>query len=228
MLASPYLMLILVLYVTFSLIGTVLFYKVITLGPGLAPGGLLVLPLVLMIEDVVAEVYGYRISRLLLWYVLLSIFLFAFISWLIIKIPSPTYWHGAEAFKTVFNPIIKSSLSLILALFVIRFLNIYLIAKTKIFVRGRYFWIRSIFSTLIGSLVGLFLLFGIAFFHGMPLSDIFNLSLTDYAVRALYAVFGGGPAWLLVIFLKKKEQVDVYDNLTNFNPFKIGLSDNKN
>ena len=52
-----------------------------------------------------------------------------------------------------------------------------------------------------------------------------KLILTDYFVRFLYAMLGGGPAWLFVIFLKKRENTDVYDVGTNFNPFKLTLKD---
>ena len=65
MLGSPYLLFLIVLYVTFNLLGTTLIYKLVVVGPGLAPGGLFVLPFVLLIEDVIAEVYGYAISRLI-------------------------------------------------------------------------------------------------------------------------------------------------------------------
>src|SRR3990167_4365545 len=92
-----------VLYVTFSLLGTVLLYKLVEVGPGLAPGGLFFLPFVLLIEDVVAEVYGYKISRLLLWFVFLSMVIFTAGTALIIHLPSPSYWHLQPDFNQVFD-----------------------------------------------------------------------------------------------------------------------------
>ena len=222
---SPYLIFLIVLYVTFSLLGTVLLYKLVVVGSGMAPGGLFVLPFVLLIEDIVAEVYGYKISRLLLWFVFLSMIIFTTGALIIIHLPSPTYWHLQSSFDAVFDPMLRGAPSLILALMVSRFINIFLITKLKILVKGKYFWLRSIFSTLLGSAIGLIIAFGLAYGTSVSLVSFEKLILTDYFVRFLYAMLGGGPAWLFVIFLKKKESIDVYDVGTNFNPFKITLKD---
>lgn len=222
---SPYLLLLIVLYVTFSLLGTVLLYKLVVVGPGLAPGGLFVLPFVLLIEDVVAEVYGYKISRVLLWFVFLSMIVFTVSALIIVHLPSPTYWHLQPAFNEVFDPILRGAPSLLLALFVSRFTNIYMITKLKILVNGRFFWLRSIFSSSLGGFLGLIIAFGLAFGNGISLAGLEKLILTDYSVRLLYAVLGGGPAWLLVIFLKSKENIDIYDVGTNFNPFQFTIKD---
>ena len=222
---SPYLIFLIVLYVTFSLLGTVLLYKLVVVGSGMAPGGLFVLPFVLLIEDIVAEVYGYKISRLLLWFVFLSMIIFTIGALIIIHLPSPAYWHLQSSFDAVFDPMLRGAPSLILALMVSRFINIFLITKLKILVKGKYFWLRSIFSTLLGSAIGLIIAFGLAYGTSVSLVSFEKLILTDYFVRFLYAMLGGGPAWLFVIFLKKKESIDVYDVGTNFNPFKITLKD---
>lgn len=222
---SPYLLFLIVLYVTFSLLGTVLLYKLVVVGPGLAPGGLFVLPFVLLIEDIVAEVYGYKISRLLLWFIFLSMVVFTAGVLLIIHLPSPAYWHLQSNFNNVFDPILRGAPSLVIALMASRFINIFLITKLKILVRGKYFWIRSIFSTLLGGAIGIIIAFGLAYGASVPLAGIEKLILTDYFVRFLYATLGGGPAWLFVIYLKKKEKIDVYDIGTNFNPFKLSLKD---
>lgn len=224
---SPYLLFLIILYVTFNLLGTVLLYKLVVVGPGMAPGGLFVLPFVLLIEDIVAEVYGYKISRILLWFTFLSMAVFTIGSLLIIHLPSPSYWHLQSSFNNVFNPILRGAPSLIVALSVSRFINIFLITKLKILVKGKYFWLRSIFSALLGGAIGLVIAFGLAYGTSVPLVGIEKLILTDYLVRLLYALFGGGPAWLVVIFLKKRENVDVYDIGTNFNPFKLTIKDEK-
>jgi len=222
---SPNLLFLIVLYVTFNILGTALIYKLVVVGPGLAPGGLFVLPFVLLIEDVVAEVYGYKISRLLLWLILLSSIVFTAGALIIIHLPSPVYWHFQPDFNAVFDPILHGAPAFMVAILISRFINIFLITKLKILVKGRFFWLRSIFSTMIGGFIGVIIAFSLAYGASVPLSGIEKLILTDYSVRFLYAVIGGGPAWLLVIYLKNKEKIDVYDVGTNFNPFKLSVKD---
>jgi len=71
----------------------------------------------------------------------------------------------------------------------------------------------------------LFILLGIAYSNSVPFSEIKKIFVTDYAIRVLYAVFGGIPAAYIVGYIKKKYGIDVYDHNTNFNPFKMSLND---
>jgi uncharacterized integral membrane protein (TIGR00697 family) len=222
---AQFLMLFTMLYVTFNLVGCALLYKVITVGPGIAPGGIFFLPLVLLIEDIVAEIYGYKISRALLWYILLSSLIFSACTVAIVQLPSPEFWHLDSSYHAVFDPLLRGGPALFVAVLIGRFINIYALTKSKILVRGRYFWIRSVLSTSIGGFVALSLLCGLAYSNSVPFSGIEKLFITDYSIRVLYAVLGGIPAALIVIYIKKNYGIDTYDYDTNFNPFKLSLED---
>ncbi len=223
--STQFIMLFTMLYVTFNLVGCALLFKLVKIGPGLAPGGIFFLPLVLLIEDIVAELYGYKISRALLWYVLFSSIIFSICVLVVIRLPSPEYWHHGEAYHTVFDPLLRGGIALFLAISVGRFLNIYALTKMKILVNGRFFWIRSVLSTAIGGLVALLILFSLAYGDSVPFSGIEKLFITDYSIRLLYAVFGGIPAAFIVSYLKKRYGIDIFDYNTNFNPFKLSLED---
>lgn len=225
MCGSPIFLLLVILHITFSLVGTVLLYKLVAVGPGLAPGGLFVLPFVLLIEDIIAEVYGYKIARLLIWFLFLSMFVFTASALIIIHLPSPSYWNLQSSFDQVFNPITVAAPSLIAGLFISWFINIYGITKLKILFKGKLFWLRSIASSLIGGLICVFVVFGITYGHSISEENLHRLFLTDIFVRTIYAIFGSGPASLMVQFVKRKEKIDVYDVSTNFNPFKLNIKD---
>jgi hypothetical protein len=47
------------------------------------------------------------------------------------------------------------------------------------------------------------------------------LILSAYLYRILYAIIVVGPAAIVTKLLKSSEKIDVYDNKTNFNPFKM-------
>lgn len=214
------------LYVTFTLIGCPVLYKLIKIGFITAPGGLLPLPIVLLLEDIIAEVYGYRISRILLWYLLTSMLLFIFFITFIINLPSPGYWHNEAAFHTVLGPLSSGVPIMVFGIFCGRFSNLFVITKLKIFTRGKYFWLRSIFSCLVGDIVALTIIYNLAFWS-LPFSAKLHLFLSDMSVRVGYSIIGGFLGTYFVNFLKKKEGIDVYDLTTNFNPFKLNLNDKK-
>jgi len=223
---SPYFLLLIILNITFMLSNLVLTFKLVDIGPMLAPGSLFVLPVSLLIEDVIAEVYGYKISRLLVWFTLLSAIVFLCMVRLIIHLPSPSYWHLQPDYNAIFNPLMRALPIAIVGFLVAQFINIYVITKLKILMQGRFFWPRSIFASIFGSIVGVTISLSYAYTEiHLSWAHIEKLLLTDYMVRFAYAIVGGAPAWLLVIYLKNKEKIDIYDVGTNFNPFKLSMKD---
>ena len=177
-----YLTFLMMLYVTLSLVGSAVLYKLVKLDFLVAPGGLLSLPFVLLLEDVIAEVYGYRISRILLWYILISMLVFIFFVEGIIHLPSPGYWTGQVNYIDVFGPLDKGVPIMAFGIFCGRFTNLYVITKLKILVKGRYFWIRSILACLIGDVIALLIIYGIAFWS-LSFDDKLHLFLSDMFVR---------------------------------------------
>jgi uncharacterized integral membrane protein (TIGR00697 family) len=219
-----YLTFLTMLYVTFSVIGCAVLYKIVKIDFVVGPGGIISLPFVLLLEDIIAEVYGYRISRALLWQTMIAQLLFTGFVIAIINMPSPIYWHGEIDYQAVFGLLSKGVPTMVVAIFCGRFLNLYIITKMKIWVRGRHFWMRSIFSSFIGDIVTLSILYPISF-SALPFHEWGQLYMSDLFTRVLYSIIGGGPAVLLVRYLKRKEGIDIYDYHTNFNPFKMGLKD---
>jgi uncharacterized integral membrane protein (TIGR00697 family) len=208
-------------YFTINLIGVPMAYKLIVIGPLIGPGGLSVLPLIFLVEDIIVELYGYKVSRYLLWLILFSTMIFSFACVAIIHLPSPDYWHLQNSYDTVFNPILKSGPAAVLAIFVGRFVNIILMTKWKIMLKGKSFWLRSVFSTLIGSTLALTIFFILSFWGKVPFDVIQKLFFSDIAVRLCYVMIGGIPVSFLVSYLKTKLGIDVYDDHVNFNPFSL-------
>jgi len=224
---SAILLFLIMLYFTFTLVANATFSKAIQISDFVGVGGEIVLPLIFLIEDIIAEVYGYELSRTLLWLVMLAEFIFSAFILLIIHLPSPHYWELQSAFSSVFDKLIQVGPVAIIAVILGRFVNIYLITKLKVVVNGKYFWARSVFSTTIGGGTVAFLYYFIGF-HGIyPIHDIFNMFLSDLSLRVIYAIVGGVPAILIVVWLKRIEKIDIYDVSTNFNPFKVSLQKSK-
>jgi queuosine precursor transporter len=218
------LLLMAMLYCSLNLVGAALAYKLVIIGPGLAPGGIFVLPIVMLIEDVLAEIFGYKMARLLLWMLLLTTVLFCLTTYLIVHAPSPTN-TGQEDYLFVFGPIIKSGPTAVLAIAVGRFINIYILSKFKILTHGKLFWLRCVIATAFGSVGSLLIYFLIVFWSRENILGIEKLVVTDFFVRLIYVMIGGIPVTFIVNLIKRKMNIDVFDYQTNFNPFKISLQD---
>lgn len=209
------------LYYTINLIGIPVTYKLITIGPLVGPGGLAILPCIFLLEDIIVEIYGYKVSRYLLWMIFASTIIFSLAVVFIVHLPSPGYWHSQANYNAIFDPILKTAPAAVLAMFVGRFSNIILMTKWKILLKGRFFWLRSVFSTLLGSAIALAVFFLLSFWGSAPITVIEKLFLSDLIVRLSYTIIGGIPVAFLVSYLKRKLGFNVVESNINFNPFSL-------
>ncbi len=185
------------------------------------PGGILVFPASFIICDIVGEVYGYSVARRFIWIGILAELLFAGIAELLIILPHPGFFEHELAYQTVFSPTLRYVLSGIAGFFFGEFLNIYILAKWKIKVSGKYFVVRSICTTAIGQALLSIIVDLLAFYGKMSNGDLGWMMISGWAIKMAYSLLFVLPAWFLVQYLKRHEKIDFLDTDTNFNPFKI-------
>ena len=129
-----------------------------------------------------------------------------------------SYQQGME---TVFGNSWRIALASMLSFWLGSFVNSFVLAKMKIWSNGRYLWMRTIGSTAAGELVDSSFFYLSAFYGIWPLETLIEVALVQYVLKTSWEVFATPLTYLVVNFLKKKENEDHYDIHTNFNPFRI-------
>jgi uncharacterized integral membrane protein (TIGR00697 family) len=89
----------------------------------------------------------------------------------------------------------------------------------KVATKGRWLWARTIGSTVFGQGLDTALFIVIAYIGTasfVPLMILFHW-LIKVAIEALATPV----TYKVVNYLKRKENIDIYDHNTNFNPFKL-------
>lgn len=201
----------------------VLIYKVVTLGPLVASAATLAIPFWYFLGDIIAEVYGYKMSRRLIWSAIICQFIFAVLCTSLIKLNSPPTWLHQDAYNQVLGSLFRVSIGSFIAVFCGAFINIYALTKWKILLKGRYFWLRSIGATAVGEAIFTVVAFVIEFLGTIPTSQLIQLILASYGIKLFIAPIAATPSSMVATLLKKLEGVDIYDNNTDFNPFKLSL-----
>ena len=213
------------IYTTFMVAPAVLAYKLVPMGPFLLCGSTIVFPITYIIGDVVAEVYGYAVSRQMIWMALACNMLFVILVTTVINLPSPKYWDLTSHYHVIFHDMRRLAVVGILSIVIGAFLNAYLITKWKIMFKGRFFWFRSICSTSLGEIIqGIIAVVNIFFGH-VAGHEVIRIAVSSYVLKLSYTLLFVWPASWIVRYLKKKEEIDVYDNAIKFNPFKLSLDD---
>jgi uncharacterized integral membrane protein (TIGR00697 family) len=211
------------LYLTFLLSTVCLANKITLLGDLILPGGIFVFVFTFTICDIVGEVYGYAYPRLFIWIGIIAELFFSLIVTVVSHGVSPQYIAHSEAYQVVFETTLRYVVSGLIALLIGEFANVYLLAKWKIHLRGRFFVARSLVSTALGQGCLTIIVDILNYTGKLSTHDLITMMVTGYLWKMSFAIILVFPAWLLVRFLKKSEGIDYYDINTNFNPFIFNL-----
>ncbi len=195
--------------------------KLCQIGPLLVSGAQLLFPITYICGDVFTEVYGYAASRRAIWLGFFGMGLLAVMGQVAVALPPAPGWHDQEAFKTVFGLVPRFAIASLVAYWAGEFTNSYTMAKLKLLTNGRYLWTRTIGSTISGQLVDTVVVILIAFWGVAPPAKILILIASSYGIKVVYETLATPMTYVVVRFLKRAENVDVYDRGTNFNPFAL-------
>lgn len=233
--AYKYLDLVMVLFVTVLIISNIASSaKIVDWGVSLFglrlafDAGTILFPVSYIFGDVLTEVYGFKKSRRVIWAGFASLALSAFILWIVRILPGEAEWSkyaGDQAYMAILGGmssggIVLASLS---AYFAGEFSNSIVLARMKVITNGRWLWMRTIGSTLVGEAVdSLIFILVASIFHVFPWSLFFTLVVTNYIFKVFIEVVMTPFTYWVVAKLKHYENEDYYDRHTRFNPFELG------
>ena len=195
--------------------------KVIQIAGITATAGLIVFPVSYIINDCIAEVWGFKKTRLIIWSGFASNFLVIAFAQLATTLPAAPYWEGEEAFNFVFGLAPRIAVASLLAFLIGSFLNAYVMSKMKLASHGRHFSLRAVLSTLAGESADSLIFFPIAFGGLIPLSELFVMILTQAVLKSAYEVIILPLTVRVVRYIKRIEGSDVYDKGISYNILKI-------
>ena len=188
--------------------------KVIQLGPITATAGLIVFPISYIINDCIAEVWGFKKARLIIWSGFAMNFLTIGFARLAITLPAAPFWEGEESFNFIFGLAPRIAIASLLAFLLGSFLNAYIMSKMKVATQGKYFSLRAILSTIAGESADSLLFFPLAF-------GVLVMIATQALLKSLYEVIILPVTIRVVKYIKKIDQTDVYDKDISYNIIKI-------
>ncbi len=209
------------LFTTCLIVANIVEQKLISIGPIEATAGLLIFPVSYIVNDLIAEVWGFRKVRLIIWYGFLMNFLAVGVFQLSIYAPGSGNFHHQEAFNMVLGNTLRITIASFIAFLFGSFLNAYVMSKMKILQHGRGFSLRAIISTIVGEGADSLIFFFIAFSGILSVRDIIMLIITQTAMKTGYEIIALPLTNVLVKWVKKKENTDVFDNDISYNPLKI-------
>jgi uncharacterized integral membrane protein (TIGR00697 family) len=176
-----------------------------------------------VISVLLTEVYGYALSRRIIWLSWGFNLIGSGIIGFAIALPAASAWTFQESFATILGRAPLMLLASFIAFIVGEFVTAYILAKLKIYTSGKYLWLRTLGAISVGQALDTIIFEIIAFWQILSFHQIMILSLACYSSKIIYQMVLTPVLSWLANFIKRKEQVDIFDRDTNFNPFRIGI-----
>ncbi len=195
--------------------------KIIQLGPVTITAGFLVFPVSYIINDCIAEVWGFRKARLIIWIGFLTNFSMLALFQLAVALPSAPFWEGEAAFRFVFGLAPRIAVASLLAFLLGSFLNAYIMSRMKISSRGKHFSARAVVSTLAGESADSMIFFPLAFGGLVPVEELLKLMAIQIFAKTAYEIVVLPVTIRIVNVLKQRENMDAYDTNISYNILKI-------
>lgn len=194
--------------------------KVASFGGWEFGAGILFFPLGYVIGDVLTEVYGYARARRCIWVGFSALLFMAFMSWVVVSLPPAPGWTGQAAYESVFGQVPRIVFASIIAFWAGEFVNSYVLARMKIWTQGKHLWSRTIGSTIFGQGVDSLIFYPLAFWGVWQSDQVMTVLVTNWLLKVSWEVVLTPMTYVVVNRLKRHEGVDLFDEGTDFTPFK--------
>lgn len=175
-------------FVACLLISNVLAAKTFTVGGVVLPSAVVIFPIVYIVNDVLAEIYGFRRARnvILLGFVLNAFAVTAYS--IAIALPAPSYaTEIASAVEIVLGSTWRMLLASFAAYLIGSIINAAVMVRMKAKNENRLM-LRCVLSTLIGEGLDAVIFITIAFIGTMPLTDLLIMIAAQAAFKTLFEI----------------------------------------
>lgn len=208
-------------FVAALIVSNLLAPKVVSVGGWTFGAGVLFFPITYLFGDILTEVYGYARSRRVVWAGFAALLGTSLATWIVLALPPAPSWKDQRAFEAVLGGVPRVILGSMVGFFAGEFVNAYTLARLKVATRGRWLWVRTIGSTVLGEAADSLLFYPIAFLGVWDSTTLGIVIGTNYALKVFWEVLATPLTYGVVGYLKRAEDEDYYDLGTDFTPFSL-------
>lgn len=210
------------LFVTTLIASNIVAVKIVDVWGLYVPAGTVtVFPLSYIFGDILTEVYGYRRARLVIWLGfacnLLAVAAFTATQYL----PAAPFWDAQAAYERILGYTPRLLVASFVAYLVGEFANAAVLSRLKLVTRGRFLWVRTIGSTLVGQGLDSLVFVTVAFVGTMAGTDLGRTIVTAWLVKSAYEALATPLTYVIVNGLKRLEGIDTFDYGVSLSPFHL-------
>ena len=211
-------MIIAVFYVTCLLLSNLIAGKMWAVtGSITLPAAVILFPITYIFGDIFTEVYGFKKARTIIWLGFGCSFFAVAVYLITIALPHPGFWENQDAYATVLGTTPRVAAASFIGYLFGEFSNSVVLSKLKVATGGKKLWIRTILSTLVGEGLDSLIFVTISFYGTMDNATLARMILFQYLFKVYYEALFTPATYAVVNWLKKKEEIDVFDYDVKYN-----------
>ena len=199
------LMIVTALFVTLYLVSNIMAVKVISFfGLFYFDAGTITFPFAYMLGDVMTEIWGYRTSKKIIWLTLVCNILMVIFTTIGTVLPSPDYLEQtAQAYNHIFTYVPRIVLASLVGFLFGELSNAWFMVKIKEMTKGRWLWVRTIGSSMVGYIFDTLPFVLIAFAGTVSTHDLVMMIIFQYCSKLLIEMVMGTPmAYAAIHFIE--------------------------
>ena len=201
------LMVVTALFVTLYLVSNIMAVKIISIfGYFYFDAGTITFPFAYMLGDVLTEIWGYSTARKVIWTTFVCNVIMVLCTQVGVWLPSPDYLDStAQSYNTIFTYVPRIVIGSLVGFLLGELSNAWLMERIKRLTRGRWLWVRTIGSSVVGYLFDTLPFVLIAFAGILTARDLLLMIALQYVMKlSLEVLFGTPMAYAVIVLLKRK------------------------
>lgn len=174
-------------------------------------GGTILFPLSYIIGDIVTEVYGFKRAKQLIGIGFVMLIITTLILSIVQYLPPADGWSLQKSYEDIFGLVPRIVIGSLCGYLVGEITNSYIMASLKNTTNGKFLFVRTIGSTLVGALIDTVVFSTIAFAGVVQTNTLLSLIFTVYGIKVLIEVLVTPITYRVVSFLKGVVGKDHFD-----------------
>lgn len=184
------------------------------------PAAVIIFPVSYILGDILTEVYGYRTARRVIWSAFLANALAVLAIVAAERLPAAPFWGDQGSYEAILGQTWRIVGASFIAFLAGEFANSMVLARLKVLTEGRFLWVRTIGSTIVGEGLDSALFITIAF-AGREGFQLWPLIWRQWLFKVLFETVATPVTYIVVDALKRAEGIDVYDRDIDLNPLAV-------
>ena len=176
------------IFITGLIGANILATKIFTIGPIMAPAGVIAYPITFLCTDIISELWGRNTAQRVVWSGFFASVLFLILSYVAVILTPASFYSHQEVFADIFGKVGRITFAGLLAYIISQSHDVWTFHFLKDLTEGRHLWLRNNLSTIGSQFLDTIIFITIAFAGTMPLEALLLMMAGQWFVKVVMAL----------------------------------------